>query len=197
MAPTGRMTNIAPGKGGVERDPATLANHVFFDGGQEAMLRACLRAAVDCRRQTDGVWATVRLGTENAGHRVPTGFIDRQLILVVEGEDAAGKPVPARAGPRLPSAVGKELEGQAGKLYAKLLHDFDGHSPVPFWRADPEAVDTRLEPTGTDETAFDFPPRTVRVRVRVLYRRFWAETARGKGWPDADVSVLRRDVSVP
>ena len=36
MAPTGRMTNIAPGNGGVERDPATLANHVFFDGGQEA-----------------------------------------------------------------------------------------------------------------------------------------------------------------
>ena len=90
--------------------------------------------------------ATVRLWTEDAGHRVPTGFIDRQLILVVEGEDAAGKPVAARAGPRLPSAVGKELEGQAGKLYAKLLHDFDGHSPAPFWRADPEAVDTRLAP---------------------------------------------------
>ncbi len=197
MAPTGRMRNIAPGKGGVERDPATLANHIFFDGGRDAMLRACLRAAVDCRRQADGVRATVRLGTEGAGHRVPTGFIDRQLILVVEGEDAAGKLVSARAGPRLPSAVGKELVGRAGKLYAKLLHDFDGHSPVPFWRADPEAVDTRLEPARADETAYDFPPQTVRVRVRVLYRRFWAETARAKGWPDEDVSVLQRDVSVP
>ena len=97
---------------------------------------------------------TVRLWTEGAGHRVPTGFIDKHLILLVDGEDAAGKPVALQSGPRLPAVAGKELEGRPGKLYAKLLHDFDGHSPAPFWRADPEAVDTRLTPGRTDESEF-------------------------------------------
>ena len=72
MAPTGRMTNIAPGNGGVERDPQTLGSHLLFDGDQDAMLRRCLQASVDCRRSEDGVRATVRLWTEGAGHRVAT-----------------------------------------------------------------------------------------------------------------------------
>ena len=37
MAPTGRLTNFAPGHGGLDRDPATLANHRFFDGGLDAL----------------------------------------------------------------------------------------------------------------------------------------------------------------
>ena len=43
MKPTGKMTNMAPGHGGVERDPMTLANHRFFDGSREDMLRRCLQ----------------------------------------------------------------------------------------------------------------------------------------------------------
>ena len=31
-----------------------------------------------------------------------------------------------------------------------------------------------------------------RLRVRVLYRRFWQEVARVKGWPDRDLVVLER-----
>ena len=112
MTPTGRMTNLAPGNGGVERDPKTLPNHLFCDGSQEEMLRGCLRATVDFRQAANGVRATVRLWAEGSGHRVPTGFIDRHLILTVEGEDAAGKPVAVRDGPLLPAAAGKDREGK-------------------------------------------------------------------------------------
>ena len=196
MTPTGRMMNIAPGKGGVERDPRTLANHAFFDGDQEEMLRRCLKGSVECRRNAQGVRATVHLGTEGAGHRVPTGFIDRHLTLVVEGEDAAGQPVAPRTGPRLPTAAGKELSGKAGKLYAKLLHDFDGNSPVPFWRADPDVIDTRLEPDRVDETTFDFPAQAVRIHVCVLYSRFWENVVKSKRWPDKDVAVWQQTAEV-
>ncbi|HVS39525.1 MAG TPA: multiheme c-type cytochrome [Gemmataceae bacterium] len=196
MKPTGRMTNLAPGAGGVERDPRTLANHRLYDGNLEEMLRGCMRAAVECRRDAQGVRATVDLTAEGSGHRVPTGFIDRHLILTVDGEDAAGRPVAARDGPRLPPAAGKEHSGQAGKLYAKLLHDFDGHSPAPFWRADPDATDTRLQPNQADETAYTFPPTVQRVHVRVLYRRFWEEVARTKHWPDQDIVVLDETAEV-
>jgi Cytochrome c554 and c-prime len=194
MAPTGRMTNIAPGNGGVERDSRTLGNHLFFDEDQEAMLRKCLQTSVESHRNAKGVRVTVRLWTEAAGHRVPTGFIDKHLILLVDGEDAAGKPVALQSGPKLPSAVGMELEGKPGKLYAKLLRDFDGHSPAPFWRADPEAVDTRLTPGRTDESEFDFAPAAAKIRVRILYRRFWEEVGRSKGWPDADITILHREI---
>jgi hypothetical protein len=194
MAPTGRMTNIAPGNGGVERDPRTLGNHLLFDGDQEKMLRRCLQASVEWSRKADGVRATVRLWTEGAGHSVPTGFVDKHLILLVEGQDAAGKAVALQSGPRLPSSAGKELEGQPGKLYAKLLRDFDGRSPAPFWRADPEPVDTRLTPGRTDESEFEFAPATTKIRVRVLYRRFWEEVRRSKGWPDGDITILQREI---
>ncbi len=196
MTPTGGMTNLAPDHGGVERDPKTLSNHLLYDGGQEDMLRGCLRVSVDFRRDAKGVRATVHLVAEGSGHRVPTGFVDHHLILTVEGEDADGKPVDPRDGPRLPSPVGKEREGRPGKLYAKLLHDFDGRSPAPFWRADPDAADTRLEPGRPDETVYDFPPDLARLQVHVIYRRFWEEVARSKHWPDKDVAVLDEDVSV-
>ncbi|MBW3597056.1 MAG: cytochrome c family protein, partial [Planctomycetes bacterium] len=51
MTPTGRMTNIAPGAGGVERDSATLASHTFLPGGRESMLRRCLKVEVEERSE--------------------------------------------------------------------------------------------------------------------------------------------------
>jgi hypothetical protein len=197
MAPTGAMTNLAPGHGGLERDPRTLGNHRFFDGSQAQMLRRCLRASAVLRREGGEVRAAVRLGAEGAGHRVPTGFIDRHLILAVEGRAADGRVLGPRRGPALPAAAGPELAGKPGRLYAKLLKDFDGRSPVPFWRADPDPADNRLTPGRDDMLAFVFPADLARLRVRVLYRRFWQEVARAKGWPDLDLVVLEQSFPAP
>ena len=84
MTPTGKLTNIAPGKGGIERDPKTLASH-DFPGGQAEMLRRCLKLSVRVRRVEQGVRAEVEVTAENVGHRVPTGFIDRNLLLIGGG----------------------------------------------------------------------------------------------------------------
>jgi len=67
---------------------------------------------------------------------------------------------------------------------------------VPFWRALPDPVDTRLRPDRADVRRFVFASATSRVRVRVLHRRFWAETARAKRWPDRDLDVLDRCLAV-
>jgi hypothetical protein len=191
-APTGRMTNIAPGHGGIERDPRTLGNHRFFKGSVEEMLRDSLRLDLRARRTSDGVDVEVVVEATNVGHRVPTGFVDRHVVLVVEAFTADEKDQPAAAGPRLPDAAGGGLRGKAGKLYAKLLKDFDGRSPAPFWRADPEADDTRLSPSAPDRLHFQFPESAVRLRGRLLYRRFWAEVAASKGWPDNEILVAER-----
>jgi hypothetical protein len=195
MAPTGRLTNLAPGKGGIERDPRTLASHAF-PGGTPEMLRRCLRLSVVLRQDAKGVRAEVEARAEDVGHRVPTGFIDRNLLLVVEALDGAGKHVPLREGPILPAAAGKELAGRPGRLYAKVLHGPEGGGPVPFWVAHGDLADTRLVPGRPDRRAFTFPAGVRQVRARLLYRRFWPQVAERKGWPDNEVLVAEQTATV-
>jgi hypothetical protein len=195
MKPTGRTTNIAPGHGGIERDPYTLSNHRFFDGSQETMLRRAVKAAAHFERRTDGLHVRILLWAEGVGHRLPTGFVDRHLLLVVEGQTAEGRAVPPLSGPKLPALVGEELAGRPGRLYARLLRDFEGRSPAPFWLATPDTpLDTRIIPDKVEEVLFHFPVALTRLRFRVLYRRFWPEVARAKQWPQDDLLVLEQIV---
>jgi hypothetical protein len=184
------MTNIAPGKGGIPRDPQTLGNHRFFAGSQADMLRRCLQVATQVEREQEGVQVRVELRAEDVGHRVPTGFVDRHLVLLVEALDDAGHRLNARTGPLLSSLAGKDLAGQTGHLYGKVLKDIEGHSPAPFWRADPELIDTRLMPGKQDAIQFVFASECRQVRVRLLYRRFWAEVAAIKQWSDTELVVF-------
>jgi hypothetical protein len=195
MTPTGKMTNFAPGHGGVERDPRTLANHRFFQGSLQEMLRDCLKVKVTVSATPKEIISLVRLEVEGAGHAVPTGFVDRHLLLIVECLGADNRRLSPRAGPILPSAAGPTWEGKAGRLYAKLLKGLKGNSPAPFWRAEPRPNDTRLLPGKSDETKHSFPPGVMRIRVRILYRRFWEEDAQRKGWPNGDLVIFEKTYS--
>lgn len=193
MKPTGRMTNIAPGHGGIERDPATMANHRFFDGSQKAMLRRAVKASVRFTRRADDMQAHVQIWAEGVGHRLPTGFVDRHLVLVVEGEDSASSTLLPHSGPKLPALVGKKWAGRPGRLFARVLRDFEGRSPVPFWLATPDPpADTRLVPGQIAAMRFDYPATLSRLRLRIVYRRFWPEVARQKNWPDDELLVLEQ-----
>jgi hypothetical protein len=193
MKPTGQLTNVAPGHGGIHRDPRTLSNHTFWDGSQEQMLRRCLDLRVGFEAGAEGVEVIIRLTARGVGHRVPTGFIDRQVILVVEGFNEATSAA-LRDGPELPRVVGPELAGKPGRLYARLLTDPTGRGPVPFWRGHTEPEDTRLFPDQPDVRRYRFAPGLDRVRIRVLHRRFWDETIRQKSWPNQDLVVIDRVV---
>jgi hypothetical protein len=192
MKPTDRMTNIAPGKGGIQRDPKKLGNHRFFDGSREQMLRRCLRLDGSMVPEAGGVRFTLKLRPEGVGHRVPTGFVDRHLVLSVEGLDPEGQRVEPVAGPRLPAVAGAELEGRPGRVFAKLLKDDQGHSPAPFWKADLDPEDTRLKPGRAEQVEYRFPASVHTFRVRLIHRRFWQEVARAKGWPDSDLVLIDR-----
>jgi hypothetical protein len=193
MAPSGTLTNLAPGKGGIERDPRTLASH-RFPGGQADLLRGCLKVSVVLTPESTGVRAKVEVLAHDVGHRVPTGFIDRNLLLVVEAFDALGQPSALLDGETLPATAGPRLAGLPGRLYAKQLRSADGLHPVPFWLAHDEPEDTRLYPGQADHREFRFAAATERVRVRLLYRRFWQEVADSKGWPDNEIVVVDRTV---
>jgi hypothetical protein len=197
MAPTGTLINLAPGKGGIDRDPRTLSNHSMFAGSQLDMLRRCLKLDARPVRRMNTVDVAVTLLADDVGHRVPTGFPDRQLILVVEAFDKEGCSLAPQQGTEgLPKSVGTSLHGRAGRLYAKQLSDFEGSSPVPFWRAQPDAVDTRLFPNRTEQSLYSFPRQTERARIRLLYRRFWEQVRISKGWPEDDLVIVDRLLSV-
>jgi hypothetical protein len=190
MKPTGAMTNIAPGRGGISRHPQTLASHAMFVGSLEAMLRRSLNVAIREKRE-DGIFEVeIEARASEVGHRLPTGFPDRHLLLLVEAT-SAGRPVPLASGPILPGLAGPVFAGLPGKLFAKQLATFDGRTPAPFWLARPDHLDTRLIPGKPDRLAFRFDRRPDRVEVRVSYRRFWPEVSRQKGWPDDRINLLR------
>lgn len=190
--PSGKLHNVAPDHGGRDRDPMTLGNHHFFDESQEAMLRRSLSLKVTTQRSGERITATVTLTARGVGHKVPTGFIERQLLLVVEASDRDGQAVPLLDGPRLPAVAGRDLVDRPGRVYARLLRDEAGSAPVPFWRSLPEPEDTRLSPEVPDVRRFAFAAAAERLRVRVLHRRFWAATSEAKGWANRDLVVIDR-----
>ncbi|HPM84879.1 MAG TPA: multiheme c-type cytochrome, partial [Candidatus Anammoximicrobium sp.] len=194
MPRCGTLRNIAPGRGGVPRDPATLASHA--DLGERAdRLRRCLQIEVHAQRLSSGVTAHVTLGASGVGHQLPTGYIDRQLILLVQALDSRGVLVNLRDGSRLPAIIGS-WAGQPGRLYAKQPQDFAGLSPAPFWRAQPALLDTRLAPDQSERATFVFDATAVSVRVQVVYRRFWEQVTRIKKWPVDDLTIFDEKLPV-
>jgi cytochrome c554/c'-like protein len=196
MKPTGTMSNIALGKAGIERDPQTLGNHRFFDGSQVEMLRRCLNVSAEAVPEVDSVKVKIRIQADQVGHRIPTGFVDRNLMLVVEAFGPNKSAMPLIDGPKLPSLAGTSWTGKAGKIYAKKLTDFDEKSPVPFWRAKPEIEDNRLSPGKADSLDWRFPKNTTHLQLHVIYRRFWPETAKTKGWPTDDLMIIDKDIPI-
>ena len=194
MTPTGKMNNVAPGRGGIRRDPATLANHSFFAGSQLEMLRSCLEMRSTAQRGADGVTVDIKLTAEGVGHRVPTGYIDRQLILFVDAF-AGDRSVPLRIGPTLPDFLSKDEAGKPGRLFAKSLSDDKGVRPAPFWRADPASlIDSRLQPGVIEAMRFVFPADVDRIRIRVVHRRFWKSVATEKSWPDNELLIVEQEL---
>jgi hypothetical protein len=191
MAPTGRLTNFAPGDGGIARNPWTLASH-RFPGGQRDMLARCLHATLTIARRPAEVRVEIDLRAGEVGHRVPTGFVDRHLVLVVEAWDTHGNPVTPVEHATLPERAGYDLAGKPGRLYAKQLVDTAARTgePAPFWRASSDFLDTRLFPERSEHASFAFPPIAERLRVRLLYRRFWQDVATAKGWPGNEIEIV-------
>lgn len=201
MAPDGKLTNIAPNHGGLERDPMTLPSHNLLPGGRLAMLQRAVELKVSPKpnaiRADDTVNAfTITLMAKHVGHRVPTGFIDRHLILVVEAFDEAGELQNVTTGPTLGPAAGN-FAGQPGTLFAKQWVAEDQEHPLPFWRAGGDIVDSRLLPNQPQTFEFQFSKTVARLQARVLYRKFWHQVEHAKGWPDSTLVVCTEHWNSP
>jgi hypothetical protein len=161
------------------------------------LLRSHLDLSVTGSQTTDSLEITVELCVRNVGHRMPTGYPDRALLLWVSATEANTRDLPLLDGPRLPSIAGLgdpregNLAGQPGRIYAKSLEGLDGTQAVPYWRPNRVAFDTRLQSDQADRVRFRFdrPQGAPSVSVKLLYRRFPKAVADHKAWPDNDLEI--------
>jgi hypothetical protein len=194
MKPNYQMTNTAPGHGGPERQAEDVASHDLLPGGLEAMLESCLQVDVKTKEQIDAWQIIVTVRASDVGHAVPTGFIDRHLLLAVRALDEKGNEIEPQDGPLLSHVAGEPLAGKGGLLFAKLLTGIDGKTPSPFWKPIASVNDTRLRPQTPQIGTWKFPKKTKSVEVKLIYRRFWREVAKAKRWEDDDVLVFQREL---
>ena len=195
MKPDGSMQNIAPGKGGSNRNPMELASHQLMPGGLKQMLQNSILHEEEVIQGAADCMVKVQLKAVNVGHKVPTGYIDRHMILQVrakfQGEEL--KPI---EGLTLAHWVDKTLAGNAGVLFGRPLLNADKQGVQPFWQGGVDIVDSRLEPEMAKAWVWKFPRETESVQVSLIYRPFWKEQQLIKGWASQDVMVFEKTLII-
>ncbi|MCS7046463.1 MAG: hypothetical protein NZO58_08925 [Gemmataceae bacterium] len=192
MPPTGALTNIAPGAGGVERDPRTLASH-HLPGATADMLKRSLAVRTTALRRPNEVEIQVEVAARHVGHRMPTGFVERHLILVVQATEADGKPILPCRGPTLPVRAGPALHGLAGAIFGKQHVDAKGNA-LHFWQTGGSWLETRLRPEQAETLIFAFAATARRLRVHLLWRRFWSTATPVAAGAEREILIHEQEI---
>ena len=143
---------------------ALIGDHGMMNAGTMRRGAAAVRLLAEERH--GALHAEVILTNRGNGHRLPTGFPGRQLVLEVTALDAAG------------GEVAREV-----RTYARVLVDAGGRE-VPFYAAVAEASDNRLAPGEARRETFSFRAGVASaLRARVLWRRLSPALAAALGQP--------------
>jgi hypothetical protein len=201
MAPTGVDYFVYPEKGGLIRDPATIASHLQPGAADIDLLQDTVELTLTAEYADDGtVIAEVAIKNTKAGHHVPTDYPGRQMILVVSATDEDGTELALVEGPVLPDWCGDQA-GRPGIAYAKILRDVatDEFPVVNYWKQTLIESDNRLAALATDRSDYRFAgsPARVTVHAVVLFRRLFQDLAQEKGWDMPDIVMEEAEVSIP
>lgn len=202
------ITNIAPGKGGIERNPDAIHAHLQLGASDPDFMKSAVSMTALADTAGEALRVTVTIKNDRTGHHVPTDSPLRQMILVVTATDANGAPLALAEGPVLPEWCGEgdpadgNFAGLAGRAYAKILEElWTGVSPTgAYWNHTKIVSDNRIPAMGADSTAYTFvkPLGTAaRVRVRLLYRRAFKALMEQKKWKNVpDVLMAEKEMNV-
>ena len=214
MPPDGKTTHFAPPeKGGVKRDPKTIATHNNPGSRNIQFLSDAIKMELQVERRNSIIDATVRLTNEKAGHHFPTGVPMRNMILLVEAKDNRGMDLKYIRGTVVPEWGGAGLiekgnyAGLPGKGFAKVLAnasrkypEFNTNVkfPIPHWRQAVILSDNRIPARGTDISHYRFELNgtekdCINVKSRVIYRRAFKPWIDDKGWQLKDLEIAKKD----
>jgi len=192
--------SVFPEKGGILRDYVPFHNHTMPGAADEKLLQNSVTLKSNVLHSGDQLQVEVKVTNDQTGHDVPTDSPNRQMILVVEVLDAAGKPIMLSQGPVNPQLAGN-YANKPGKTFSKVLKDdWSGEFPTAaYWRPVTLVEDTRLAALATDTTRYSFELPTgqaANVHVRLLYRRSFQKLMEQKGFTDPDILMEEEIIPV-
>jgi hypothetical protein len=201
------MTNVAPGKGGVERDPLTIPAHTFPGASSTDLLQNAVTMTVSAKREGDKVTVEVTIVNDKTGHHVPTDSPLRQMILLVFASDGHGQALPLLEGSTVPEwgGVGDPslgyYAGLPGKGYAKILMElWTEVSPTgAYWNPTRVVSDNRIPAFGSDTSAYTFTAPAdgnETVKATLLFRRAFKQLMDQKGWDAPDIVMAQQTFQV-
>ena len=195
MKHDGSLGNIAPGKGGIDRNPMGMASHQIMPGGLKQMLQNSILHKEEIILGENDCVVKVQLKAVNVGHKVPTGYIDRHMILHLKAksQDEEVKPI---EGVTLPAWVDNSLGGNAGVLFGRPLLNTEMLELQPFWQGGTGVVDSRLEPETAKVWVWKFPRKIEYIQISLVYRPFWKEQQLIKRWVNQDIVVFEKTLVV-
>jgi hypothetical protein len=201
------LTNVAPGKGGVERDPLTIHAHTFPGASSTDLLQNAVSMNVTASRAGDRVSVSVTIINDRTGHSVPTDSPLRHMILLVRATDAGGRELTLLDGPAVPKwgGVGDPADGyyagMPGKAFAKVLMElWTEISPTgSYWNPTRLVEDNRLAAFASDTSAYTFSAPgegQVQIEATLLFRRAFKLLMDQKGWDTPDIVMERQVLTI-
>lgn len=205
------ITNVAPGKGGVERDPLTISAHTFPGAASTDLLQNAVSMTVAVWLEDGRLIVTVNILNDKTGHHVPTDSPLRHLILLVTATDGQGQALPLLDGPTIPAwgGVGNPDEGYyaglPGKANAKILSELwtEITPSGAYWNPTRIISDNSIPAFGSDtstyvfQTSEVFETSEVSVQVTLLFRRAFKELMDWKGWNVPDIVMEQQTLTIP
>jgi hypothetical protein len=201
MPSDGEMTNVAPGAGGVERDPLSIHAHTQPGASDVALLQNTVTMTLSAVPVASQVQVTVVISNTGAGHHVPTDHPGRHMVLVVTATGAQGQALAQVSGPRVPGWGGAQA-GLPGTAFAKVLRDVvTGEAPVvSYWKQTLVASDNRIPAFESDRSVYAFAlpatAQTVTVRAELRFRRAFQDILDAKGWDTPDIVMEEAMVAI-
>jgi len=192
------LSNVAQGKGGVERDPLTIPAHTFPGASSIELLQNAVTMHVSAIRTEDTTSVTVTITNDQTGHSVPTDSPLRQMLLLVQARRPDGSLLSQVSGPTIPEWGGAGdpeqgyLEGLPGKGYAKILMElWTEISPSgAYWNPTRIISDNRISAMESDSSTYEFSSPSsgvVRIEVKIIFRRAFIDLVDQKGWEIPDI----------
>ncbi|MBN1538406.1 MAG: carboxypeptidase regulatory-like domain-containing protein [Anaerolineales bacterium] len=201
MPSDGIMTNVAPGMGGVERDPSTIHAHSMPGAASQSLLQNTVTMSLTAQVKAPAVETTVTITNAMAGHDVPTDHPGRHMILTLIATDSTGTNLPQTSGPVVPFWGGAQ-SGLPGKAYAKVLQDaVSGEYPVvSYWKQAFILSDNRISAFESDQSVYGFlVPQagdTITVTAELLFRRNFQDEMDERGWGVQDIVMVTQKITL-
>jgi Carboxypeptidase regulatory-like domain len=202
------LTNVAPEKGGVERDPLTIPAHTFPGAVNEELLQNSVTMTVSAERDGGQLIVDVTIVNDKTGHHIPTDSPLRQMLLLVQAAGADSGSLSLVEGPTLPDWTGVGdpeagyYAGLPGQAYARILAElWTEVTPTgAYWNPTRIVSDNRIPALGSDTTHFVFlapAAGNLQVEIRLIYRRAFIDLADQKGWEIPDILMETQSLEYP